>query len=319
VRRDAIDRILAIAAHQDSLITVEQAKTVGVSPTMLLAAVKRGWLYRQRLGVYVVAGARPSPWRAVRAAFLVAGTGAVVSHTTAAALHRFHGVISDGIEITVPYPARRALDGVRIHHSKTLRDVDQQNLNGLRVTTPVRSLIDVAERFHDPLLGSIVDEGAIARLWTAESVSARLGDVRRGVTGATELRRVLAQRLGEGNPDSRLEQRVVRMVKRWTRGYTLHYRIVLDGVVIEMDIAWVTEKVDGEVDGMRTRVVSRTKFERERRRANILAAHGWRIVHFTDKMDEATIFAQLAPLLGLRNAGVGAAQRSGSQVLRSGR
>jgi len=309
----------SFAAHQDSLITVEQAKTVGVSPTMLLAAVKRGWLHRQRLGVYVVAGARPSPWRAVRAALLMAGTGAVVSHTTAAGMHRFHGVMADGIEITVPYPARRALDGVRIHKSKTLRDDDQQNLNGIRVTTPVRTLIDIADRFHDPLLGAIVDEGAIGRLWTAELVSARLGKAKRGVTGAMELRRILAERLGEGNPDSRLEQRVIRMVKRWASGYTIHYRIVLDGVVIEMDIAWVAEKVDGEVDGMRTRALSRTKFERERRRANILAAHGWRIVHFTDKMDEATIFAQLAPLLGLRNAGVGAAQRSDSQVLRSGR
>ncbi len=86
-----------------------------------------------------------------------------------------------------------------------------------------------------------------------------------------------------------------------------------------MDIAWVAEKVDGEVDGMQVRLMSRTKFERERRRANILAAHGWRIVHFTDKMDEATIFAQLAPLLGLRTAGAGAERRSGNPDLRSGR
>ncbi len=82
-------------------------------------------------------------------------------------------------------------------------------------------------------------------------------------------------------------------------GYTVHHRVVLGGEVIEMDIAWVAHKIDGEVDGMRARVVSRTKFERERRRANILAANGWRIVHFTDKMDDATLIAQLAPLLGL--------------------
>ncbi len=197
MKRDALHRILALAAHQDSLVTVDQARTLGVSPTMLLAATERGWLDRQRLGVYVVAGAPPSRWRAVRAAALMAGAGAVVSHTTAAALHRFHGVMADGVEITVPYPARRALDGVRIHRSKTLRDDDQQNLNGIRVTTPVRTMIDIADRFHDPLLGAIVDEGAIGRLWTAELVSARLGKAKRGVTGAMELRRILDPTTGE--------------------------------------------------------------------------------------------------------------------------
>jgi hypothetical protein len=258
-----------------------------------------------------------------------------VSHTTAAAMHRFHGVLADGIELTVRYPARRGLQGVRIHRSKSLRDEDTQDFHGMRVTTPMRTLLDLADRFHDPLLGLIVDEGALTRLWTPESVAARLGDDRRGVPGITELRRILEPRLGEGNPDSRLEQRVIRVVKRWAPGYTLHHRVVFDGVVIEMDLAWVAEKIDGEVDGMWIRKMSRTKFERERRRENILAAHGWRIVHFTDKMDDETLIAQVAPLLGLlpgpagppvrpaapavRNGGAGAERRSGNPDPRSAR
>jgi hypothetical protein len=299
MKPDAINQLLTIAAGQDGLVSVEQARTVGVSPSMLLKAAERGWLERQRRGVYVVAGVGPSEWRPVRASTLMAGPDAVVSHTTAAAMHKFHGVLSDGIELTVPHPARRNLHGVRIHRSKTLVDGDAQDLDGFRVTTPVRTLIDVADRFHDPLLGSILDEGAIARLWTAEAVSARLGDSSRGVTGVSELRRLLAPRLGEGNPDSQLEQRVIRLIKQVAPGYTLHHRVVLDGVVIEMDIAWVLQKIDGEVDGLRTRALSRTKFEHERRRANILAAHGWRIVHFTHQMDDKMLVAQLAPLLGL--------------------
>ncbi len=155
----------------------------------------------------------------------------------------------------------------------------------------------MAPRWGEPMLGRIIDEGAIARLWKAETIEERIADARRGAAGVTVLRRLLAERLGEGNPDSRLEQRVIRVIKRSVPGYVVHHRVVLDGEVIDMDIAWVTEKIDGEVDGLNTRAVSRTKFERTCRRENILAAHGWRIVHFTAKMDDATIVAQVAPLL----------------------
>ena len=294
----AIDRLLALAATQDSLVTVRQAASLDITPTMLRGALDRGWIDRQRRGVLVVAGARPSRWRPVVAAALAAGPNAVVSHTTAAELHAIHGVLARGIELTIPGTERRNLHGVTIHQTTTLRPEDVRERNGLRVTSPVRTLIDVADRFPDPFLGLIVDEGAIARLWTPEAIFSRLGDISRGVAGASELRRLLDLRLGEGYPDSKLEQRVIRVVKRVAAGYTVHYRVVFDGEVIEMDIAWVAEKIDGEVDGMRTRVMSRAKFEHERRRANILAAHGWRIVHFTDKMDDQTLIAQIAPLLG---------------------
>jgi hypothetical protein len=299
MKRDAIDELLALATGQDSLVTVQQAASLNITPPMLRVALDRGWIHRQRRGVFVAGGAGPSRWRPVVAAALAAGPNAVVSHTTAAELHAFHGVLARGIELTIPATERRNLHGVTIHQSTTLLPEDVGERNGLRLTSPVRTLIEVAGRFHDPLLGKIIDEGAIARLWTPEAVGARLDGAGRGVAGVAELRRLLDLRLGEGKPDSHLEQRVIRVVKRVAEGYTLHHREVFDGEVIEMDIAWVAERIDGEVDGMRTRVMSRTKFERERRRANILAAHGWRIVHFTDKMNDEMLIAQLAPLLGL--------------------
>jgi hypothetical protein len=185
--------------------------------------------------------------------------------------------------------------GVRVHRSRTLLPTDIQVRHGVAVTTPVRTVIDLAARFHEPLLGLIVDEGAISGLWTAEMLEARLDQLDRGVPGTAELRRLLGDRLGEGRPDSRLEQRVIRTVKRCFPGYIVHYEQVLDGQVIVMDIGWPALKLDGEVDGMTTRTRSRTKFERVERRANLLQAHGWRIVHFTASMHEQEIIAQLAP------------------------
>jgi hypothetical protein len=299
VDRVVLNRLLAIASAQNCLITGEQAASAGATPAMMGAAVDRGWFRRERRGVFVLAGAPPSRWRPVVAAVLAGGPDVVVSHTTAAAVHHFYGIHADEIELMVPRALRRHLEGVRIHRSATLQPSDVERRNGVAVTSPVRTVIDLAGRFEQPLLGKILDEGAIARLWTAERILARMDDSQRGVAGAADLRVLLAERLGEGNPDSPLERRVVRVLKRVAPGYALHHRVVLDGEVIEMDIAWVDQKIDGEVDGMAVRNGSRNKFERQCRRGNILAAHGWSIVHFTDKMDDRTLIAQVAPLLGL--------------------
>jgi putative AbiEi antitoxin of type IV toxin-antitoxin system len=292
-----IQRLGALASGQHQLFTVQQAAALGVSETMLWAAAKRGWIHPFRHGVYVMASAGPSRWRPVVAAALSAGPNAAVSHITAAMAHHMHGVHSDEIELTIAYPSRRNLQGITVHRSSTLLPSDVQERFGVRVTTPIRTLVDLADRFDDPMLGLIVDEGTIGRLWTPESVSSRLEGLGHGVAGVTSLRRLVAERTGEGHPDSRLEQRVIRTIKGHVPGYTLHHRIVIDGQVIDMDIAWVDQKIDGEVDGMRTRALSRTKFEHERRRINALQRHGWRVVHFTDKMDRETLLAQIVPLL----------------------
>jgi hypothetical protein len=114
------------------------------------------------------------------------------------------------------------------------------------------------------------------------------------------LRRVLAERVGDGTPDSLLALKVARILKPRFGPFETNYVAVVGGEVVEMDIAWPDIKLDGEVDGLGVRRLSRTKFERERRRANVLAAHGWRIVHFTDKMGQREIVAQVAPFFAGR-------------------
>jgi very-short-patch-repair endonuclease len=280
------------------VFTVEQAAAVGVTLRMLQVACEHGWVCRLRYGVYVLAGASPSRWRPVVAAALAAGPESAISHGTAATIHQFHGIQTDKIELILPLSARRNLQDVCSHRSSTLVPTDIQVRRGLRVTTPVRTIIDIADRFQDPLLGLILDEGTLARLWTPEEIGTRLEELGRAAMGVKVLRRLLSERTGEGHPDSRLEQRVIRVVKPRYSGFVVHHREVLEGKIVEIDLAWLREKVAGEVDGMRVRTESRSKFEHERLRLNLLQRHGWRIVHFTDKMDDATILAQLAPLLG---------------------
>jgi very-short-patch-repair endonuclease len=296
MRTELIRQLHAVASPQLGLITNRQADAIGMTPAMRRNAIARGWICRERRGVYVLAGQPPSAWRSIYAAVLAAGPEAAISHTSAARIHAIYGIAGSEIELTLPGHRNPLLADVRAHRSKTIVAGDLQERRGVLITSPVRTIIDVADRYHEPLLGKIVDEGAIARLWTPESVLARINQFRAIPPHLTELRRVLAARTGEGQPDSALEQRVFRIVKRAFPGYVIHFQVVLDGQLIIMDIAWPKLRIDAEVDGIFVRTTSSSKFEHERRRQNILGRNGWRIIHLTASMDDHAIVAELAPL-----------------------
>jgi hypothetical protein len=289
----AVAQLYLLAASQHSLFTAGQAAALGLTAEALEAAVERRRVRRVRRGVYAFNGLPPSRWEAIMAAALAAGPDAVISHRSAAVIHGFYGVIADQPHVTFPQECRRNLAGVRVHRSRQLDPEDIQERNGVRITTPMRTVIDIADWTGDYLLGRILDEGAIDRLWSAERIAEcldRLGGG--GRAGTVRLRRLLAQRTGEGSADSRLEQRVLRVLKGNVPDPVPHYRLVLDRHVLDMDLAWPDRRIDGEIDGYRAHV-QRSNFDRDRLRANLLGAHGWRQVHWTSSMDDETILAQV--------------------------
>lgn len=293
-----IEQLLALAATQHGVVSTRQAMQLGVTPVMLRHAVRRGWLRPLRHGIYAVVGSPPSRWQPLMAAALAAGPDGVISHRSAAVIHRFHGVKAGLPELSYRNRGGRRLTGVTIHRPCDLGGDDIVIQRGVRLTAPVRTVIDLAPSIGDDLLGRILDEGAIKRLWTAEQVLGHLDQMgSRGRPGAARLRRQLLLRLEEGNPDSPLEQRVIRVLRPHVPAFKIHYADTFDGERIEMDLAWLDLKIDGEVDGMDVRSRSRTKFKRERLRQNVLAKYGWRILHFTSDMDDKELVAQIAALL----------------------
>jgi hypothetical protein len=116
--------------------------------------------------------------------------------------------------------------------------------------------------------------------------------IRPGRNGTAVLRHLLTERLDEGNPASDLEQRVIRVLKGRVPPFEVDHHITLDGEDVEIDIAWPALRVAGEVEGRWIRARSKSKFDRDKRKANQLAAHGWRIVYFTSAMSDATILME---------------------------
>lgn len=299
VERQARQVVQGIAAAHRGLFSASEARSAGVSYADLVKAESAGELRRVRRGVYALGGTLPSRWEGILAASLAAGPAAVISHSSAATVHRFeYGVGNGSIELTVPRAGgcRSEPPGVMVHRSRDLGSLDVLTKNGVRVTAPARTLVDLSGRLGTGLTEKLLDEGVIQRRWTVQEVDDALSRARANLPGRAELSALLALRLEEPNSDSLLEARVYRALAP-LRPFETHYPVHVGSSIYVVDTAWPAQKVIGEIVGRAHRVASRSAFDRERRKLNALAAAGWRVAHIVATMSGQEALDAVLPLL----------------------
>ena len=228
----------------------------------------------------------PLPWLRDRA---------VVSHASAAAVHRFEYGALGVIELTLPRQGRFRPPGVMVHRSTDLVEEDIVEKYGVRVTSAPRTLVDLAGRLGPAVTEKLLDEGLIGRRWTVEQLQDCLRRARHNVPGRAWLRELLALRAEEPGADSVLESRVFRALEP-LMPFKVHFSTVLGGRVYVIDAAWPEDKVGAEVVGRAHRVASRSAFDRERRKLNELGAFGWRIAHLTAVMSAEEMIGAVSSL-----------------------
>lgn len=168
-RRDALQELLALAYRQAGYFTAGQAVTHGLSYQAQKYHVDRGNWLRVERGIF-----RLRDWPATLDDAYVLWTlwsrqRGVISHDTALAVHGL-GVLDLGaITLTVPPGFRATTPAVRTVVA-TLLDGDIEQRDGFRVTTPLRTLVDVAgqhtqesldEAVADALAGGLVSARAL--------------------------------------------------------------------------------------------------------------------------------------------------------------
>lgn len=186
---EATEIVMDLASQQWGLVTTAQATAEGVSSVLLGRLVNRAVLTRVRFGVYAVESTPWSPateiraqWLALEPSILAADrledpTPVVVSHESAAALHKIGDLDSHGVHFTVPSRRQTRQQEVVFH----IADVSPQGwsvVDGLPVTTPLRTVVDLARAGHEPghltdMVATIVDR----RLATREEVSTALVEI----------------------------------------------------------------------------------------------------------------------------------------------
>jgi hypothetical protein len=124
------------------------------------------------------------------AAVLACGSGAALSHGSAAALRGFGTEQGNLIDVSVPASSRGRLRGMRIHRRKesVLGDVTEHD--GIPLTSPVRTLVDQATQLRPMQLERAVNEADKLDRVRADVLHASLDDYR-GQPGVKPLRKFL--------------------------------------------------------------------------------------------------------------------------------
>jgi very-short-patch-repair endonuclease len=136
--------IAAIADRQGGVIARAQLAALGLSGAAIDRRVRAGRLHLLHRGVYSVGhrviGTHGWRWAAV----LACGSASVVSHESAADAWEIRASASGTVHITVGPGGRLRRPGLRLHRRTSLPSDETARLGGLPITTPARTLLDLA-------------------------------------------------------------------------------------------------------------------------------------------------------------------------------
>jgi hypothetical protein len=136
--------IAQIAAAQGGIVDHDQLRAAGLSDAAIGRRIAAGLLFPRHTGVYAVGHPSLSiegrHWAAVRAC----GHGAVLSHASSGHRWEMRRSAASIIDVTVPGRSGRRHPGIRIHRPRSLPADEVTTLGGLPITTPARTLLDLA-------------------------------------------------------------------------------------------------------------------------------------------------------------------------------
>jgi hypothetical protein len=206
-----VDRLVeALAAVQHGVVTRSQVAPLGMTDRMIHRRIADGRWLRMHAGVYRLAAA-PATFRQ-RAIAASLSLGGIVSHQSAGRLWALEGVDTRDVHVTVDADRSRAIDGVAVHRTSDLLPADRSSVYGIAVTSPLRTVIDLAAHLDLAALEIATEDALRRKLFTTGQLEWRVGlRRRRGVAGATALRRLLDRHLGD--TDSRWEVRVAQILR----------------------------------------------------------------------------------------------------------
>jgi very-short-patch-repair endonuclease len=266
--------LAAIARGQAGVFSRRQAIEAGFTRHEFARRLTEGTWRALLPRVYCLAASPPADNQQLWAACLWAGAGAVVSHRSAGAVWNFDGVIPRKPEFWVPYKCTKRRPDVITRRSDSVPPLDGRYVRGLRVTSPERTLLDLASVLDELALEIAFESARRERLVTIESVQRCLersgGHGRRGTASL----RTLLRQVRDAPSESPLEVKMARLLRRSKLPRPVQQFEVGS---YRLDFAWPDELVALECDG-RLRHSEDSDFQHDRTKLTDLASDGWRVL-----------------------------------------
>lgn len=265
------------ARSQGGVVSARQLAACGIDSDAITVRVRRGQLHPLYRGVYAVGHDALTPAARFAAAVLACGAGAVLSDYAAAA-HLGMRRAGDRVpEVTVPRAGGRKIDGIRVHR-RQLDPRDVWTREGIRVTRPARTILDVAATMPAAALRRMVRQAQAERIVTMRQLLDVLAR-HRGHRGAAKLRAVIAD--GPTPTRSELEDHVLALVvQAGIERPEINPRLEIDGRRVEPDLLWRRRRLIVECDGRQWHSDPLSQADDEARQA-LLEAHGYRVLRVT--------------------------------------
>jgi hypothetical protein len=288
-------QIAALAARQHGVVRHEQLRALGLTQRVIQHRRAAGRLIDLHRMVYAVGHDRLSPTGRRLGAVWGYGPKAVLSHRSAAAAWNLRAGGGNRLDVTVPARSGNEREGTRLH--LTRRPLETTRIDLLPVTTPARTILDLA--------GILTPHHVEAALKQAELLD--LFDLRalRAVVAAHPRhpgRRPLAGMLDEAaRRGLTLTLSELEILFRALCGaHRLPYPAVnARPLGFRVDFLWTAARLVVETDGWGTHR-TRAAFEEDRARDQALAVAGYRTVRFTHRQvadDPDAVAATLSALL----------------------
>src|SRR5215469_3394463 len=181
-RRDAARRLYEVAEGQQGFFTTKQAKAAGFAENTHPYHVQAGNWIREYRGIYRLANFPQAERPDLMLWFLWSRNReetpqGIYSHQTALSLYDLSDTMPAKLQMTVPLRFRRnsEIPRVLVLHHADIRESDIEIIHRVRVTKPIRTILDILAQGEMPVaelrqaLGEGLRRGIIRRREIAEA------------------------------------------------------------------------------------------------------------------------------------------------------
>jgi hypothetical protein len=274
--------IAQLAATQRNRVARRQLLANGLTTWQIRNRVRSGSLHPVLPGVYAVGSRAGGLRESLMAAWLYGDEESILSARGAASFWEMARFGS--IDLTSPRN-RRGTRNIVIHRGQ-IPTGDWIHRDNLKVTTPARTLLDLAPLVPLPRLAEAFNEAEVLDLISQRDIT-HLLTASPGRPGARALASLagleLTPRRGRVRSPNEIRFRTF-LEQRQGRWETpeLNALVTVAGITYEVDALFRAARVAVEVDG-RTTHDTALRFETDRERDRRLTAHGWRPVRVTSR------------------------------------
>ena len=277
-------RIAAVATGQLGTFTRAQATDAGLSDRQLRSRVASGFLVKTGPNSFRVAGSPETSAALLGGLVRDIGGEVWVSGPTAAALHGFRGYsVRQPFHLSVPPRRNVTRAGAIVHRSITPEPIDRAMVDGLPVTSGVRTVIELARTASSEQLDDLLEELFVAGLTNEGFLLRRIAALRSsGRYGVPTLLDAIDRRTLRGGTESWLEREYLRLVSnaRLPAPLTQQQLARTSERVVRVDCRFPGTNVVVELLGYRYHR-SRSQMNRDAARLNALIADGLAPYQFT--------------------------------------